>query len=565
MPGRIQLLPPALADQIAAGEVVERPASVLKELVENALDAGATRIEVEIERGGLGLIAVSDDGEGMSAEDAHLALRRHATSKLRHADDLFALSSFGFRGEALPSIASVSELSVRTRQKTSTAGYEIVARGGETVTAREVGAPPGTRVEVRALFANVPARLKFQKTQATEAAQVLDALVRTALSAPTVYLRLRVDGRIALELPSHATLGERAIAVMRRSLGRAVRVATYRLEEGRVAVEVHLAPPSDAVQSARRVQLLVNRRVVRDRGLLSAIQVGLAERVAHGKYPQAIVSVHLPPADVDVNVHPQKIEVRLLRAAEVHSTVRHAIARAVAQHPVEDQAPHTEQHRYAADTPIAMELHEEEVVYGEERGRAFELIRAMAGDEVDRTATEATKEPAAPRFLGSMLGGHLVFTDASGLLLVDQHVASALVAASSPEQGTALPAPIPLAHDLLTAASTHAAALISVGFIVEHGALRMAPTWAEPALDGLRELIVAAQEGGAVELRERAATLAARSPVHEVSLAEATALYEALDELAREGVLPALHQAQFRGRRLLLRLGRAELARRLDE
>ncbi len=242
MPDRIQLLPAALADQIAAGEVVERPSSVVKELVENAVDAGAQRVEVEIERGGLERISVSDDGEGMSPEDAHLALRRHATSKLRRADELFALSSFGFRGEALPSIASISELVLTTRPRERTAAYELTVRAGEVQRAREVGAPPGTRVVVLGLFSNVPARLKFQKTISVEASHVVDALARLSLGATGVHLRLRVDGRVVLELPAESTLAGRAAAVLRRTGGRGLRVASgdraRRRDRGRGACRV---------------------------------------------------------------------------------------------------------------------------------------------------------------------------------------------------------------------------------------------------------------------------------------------------------------------------------------
>src|SRR6478735_7761288 len=189
---KVRVLPPELADQIAAGEVVERPASVVKELVENALDAGARRIDVEIEKGGLGRISVSDDGSGMTPDEAHLALKRHATSKLAAIDDLFTLSSMGFRGEALPSIAAVSKLTLTTRAADAPDGdgaYELMVEGGIAGEGRRVGAPVGTRVEVRDLLMNVPARLKFLKGEATESAHVAEAVLRLALAFPTVHFR----------------------------------------------------------------------------------------------------------------------------------------------------------------------------------------------------------------------------------------------------------------------------------------------------------------------------------------------------------------------------------------
>jgi len=217
---RIAVLPAALADQIAAGEVVERAASVVKELCENALDAGARRIEIEIDGGGRRLIRVSDDGGGMSDQEARLALRRHATSKIRSVDDLWGLTSFGFRGEALPSIAAVSRLSLSTKLPGATAGFRLTVEAGVETDAREVGMPDGTHVEVRELFYNTPARLKFQKTESTEAANVSEAVLRLALAHPEVHFRLRAAGRTVLDLPVHRDLGERVRAVLaRRGVG----------------------------------------------------------------------------------------------------------------------------------------------------------------------------------------------------------------------------------------------------------------------------------------------------------------------------------------------------------
>ncbi len=221
---KVRVLPPALADQIAAGEVVERPASVVKELVENALDAGARRIDVEIEGGGRRLVRVVDDGSGMDPDDARLALRRHATSKIASADDLWGLRTFGFRGEALPSIAAVSRLTLATRPPDAAAGFKLTVEAGVETDAREAGIPVGTQVEVRDLFFNTPARAKFGKSEATETANVSEALLRLALANPAAHLRLRVSGRVAMDLPPHRDAAERVRAALaRRGRGRAAR------------------------------------------------------------------------------------------------------------------------------------------------------------------------------------------------------------------------------------------------------------------------------------------------------------------------------------------------------
>ncbi|MDB4982483.1 MAG: mismatch repair protein MutL, partial [Myxococcales bacterium] len=214
----IRVLPPALADQIAAGEVVERPASVVKELVENALDAGARRIDIEIEGGGRRLMRVVDDGVGLSPDDARLALRRHATSKLEAADDLWSLSTFGFRGEALPSIAAVSRLTLLSRARESQAadGFRLTVEAGVETDARAAGVPLGTQIEVRDLFFNTPARAKFLKSESTEEANIYEAVLRLGIAHPDVHLRLKVKGGVRLDLPPHRDLAERVRAALAR-------------------------------------------------------------------------------------------------------------------------------------------------------------------------------------------------------------------------------------------------------------------------------------------------------------------------------------------------------------
>jgi DNA mismatch repair protein MutL len=339
---RIARLPGHVVDQIAAGEVIERPASVVKELVDNAIDAGARTIIVEVAAGGRSLVRVADDGVGMSPRDAVLAFERHATSKLRSVDELWGLATMGFRGEALPSIASVARVVLTTRRSQDVAATRIEVEAGRVVSVGEVGAPAGTTVEVADLLFNVPARLKFLKSDATEASHVTELVARFAMAHPTLHLRLRQlsaaspGGRTALELPpdrdhlarARALLGPRVAARLVPALG----------EEGGIRVACYLAAPELAQTTARGVQIFVGRRAVRDRGVLHALTMGYGELVPRGRYPVAVVMIDAPPGAVDVNVHPQKHEVRFADPAAVAAAVRHVVQAGVAAAPWREEA-----------------------------------------------------------------------------------------------------------------------------------------------------------------------------------------------------------------------------------
>ena len=333
---RIALMPEELANQIAAGEVVERPASVVKELVENALDAGAQRIDVDIENGGLALCRITDDGSGMTQEDAELCLLRHATSKLRCAEDLFRLQTMGFRGEALASIASVARLTLTTRTRDAVAAYRITTEAGQKKSpSREVGGSVGTQIEVRDLFFNVPARLKFMKSEATEAGHIAEALVRLALAFPGVHFKLRQKGKVTLDLPPHKSPLERsraALAARGKGAGAPVLYLAQAGGDG-IAIEAHLGAPDDATSTPRNLFLLVNHRFVRDRSLLHAAQAGYGELLERGRYPLLVLHLNLDAATVDVNVHPQKLEVRMAGADAVYSLVRTALRNVCIQAP----------------------------------------------------------------------------------------------------------------------------------------------------------------------------------------------------------------------------------------
>src|SRR3989449_1233135 len=327
---RIPLLDATLANQIAAGEVIERPAAVVKELVENALDGGAKRIEIALRAGGRRLMRVRDDGCGMGREDAGLSLQRHATSKLRRKDDLFAISSYGFRGEALPSMAAVSRFALLTCEPGALEGTRIEVEGGSMVRISGAGAPAGTTVEVRDLFWNIPARRKFLKKAQTEQAQCLDAVLRLALPRPEVTFVVREGDRTLAQLHAGAdVLAARA----EEALGREVRNRLVPFSGGSRSIRAHGLAVSPAIEygSGRNVWLFVNGRAIRDRSLTHAVLRAYGELMPHGRYPGAIVFLEVPPSELDVNVHPTKAEVRLADARAAWDAIHSGLTRVLAR------------------------------------------------------------------------------------------------------------------------------------------------------------------------------------------------------------------------------------------
>ncbi|MBP9084929.1 MAG: DNA mismatch repair endonuclease MutL [Kofleriaceae bacterium] len=327
----IAILPDHVVDQIAAGEVIERPASVVKELVDNALDAGARTITVEVEQGGRTAIRVIDDGCGIAPAQVAVAVKRHATSKIRSVDDLSALQTKGFRGEALPTIASVSRFVMISRTVNQLAATRLRINGGDAAIADELGAPVGTRIEVADLLWNVPARQKFLKGHATEAAHITDTVTRAAMAHPQVHFRLRHDGRMALDVPATTSLPQRVLALLPARMAGQMIVAEGR-QDG-IGVMALVAPPELSQTTARGVQLFVDRRAIRDRSLLHAVTMAYGELIPRGRYPVAVVFVDPVPGTVDYNVHPQKSEVRFSDAASVQAAVRHVLRSAIAKSP----------------------------------------------------------------------------------------------------------------------------------------------------------------------------------------------------------------------------------------
>ena len=318
----IQLLPSALVDQIAAGEVVERPASLVKELVENSLDAGASRIDIDIENGGLTLVRIVDDGCGITAAELPLAVQRHATSKIATLEDLAAIRSLGFRGEALPSIGSVARLRIASRARDASAGAQLRVEAGEVGSVIPAPQPQGTQIEVRDLFFNVPARRKFMRAESTELGHIARLVERFALARFDVAFRLRHHARVLLDAPLAATPAQqraRIASIMGDSFIEAA--VPFDRQSGPVRVWGWLGQPEAARASSDQQFAYVNGRAVRDRLLANAVRIGYRDVLYHGRQPAYLLYLELDPQWVDVNAHPQKLEVRFRDSRQVHDFI----------------------------------------------------------------------------------------------------------------------------------------------------------------------------------------------------------------------------------------------------
>ncbi|MDA3898854.1 MAG: DNA mismatch repair endonuclease MutL [Desulfobacteraceae bacterium] len=320
---KIKILPEILSNKIAAGEVVERPASVVKELVENSIDAKSTKITIEVNQGGRSLIRISDNGSGMAHDDALLAIERYATSKIYTDDDLFAINTLGFRGEALPSIASVSKLSIITKDKSSVSGTRIDIEGGKIKNVSDAGAPDGTMISIHQLFFNTPARRKFLKTITTEMGHIADVVSCCALACPDIQFRLIHNQKEIKNWPPVVSPIDRVVDVLGIDLKSSLYPFDYTDQD--LSLSGWTSDPSITRSTSQKIYIFVNGRLIRDRGIQYAIFEGYRGRIMKGRFPVAVLFIDLPPDQVDVNVHPTKHEVRFARQRQVYEAVKSGV------------------------------------------------------------------------------------------------------------------------------------------------------------------------------------------------------------------------------------------------
>jgi DNA mismatch repair protein MutL len=417
----IRILPERVASQIAAGEVVERPASVVRELTDNSIDAGAQKIFIALENGGKSLIRVADDGTGMGRDDLLLCLERHATSKISSIPDLFNIQTLGFRGEALPSIAAVSRMEILSRMRDELIGYRLKVAGGKIKSLEEAGPPPGTTVEVRDLFFNTPARKKFLRTPSTESDHILETVARIALPFISIHLRLDEGKRNLLSLPASRDEISRLSALFGREA--AASMVRREREEGALRVRCYVASPEMTRARGDRIFVYVNKRSVRDKLLTHAVMEGYGQRLMRGRYPQAVVFIDLDPSVVDVNVHPTKQEVRFRESRHVHETLRSAVEESLGRklYPVvqRETAPRKE----SVEHPLSL-LHTAEKAAEYEVHRVAEAVP----DRLRAQPPAVEHEPGRLfddrlEIIGQLKKTYVLCQVEDGLLMIDQHAA----------------------------------------------------------------------------------------------------------------------------------------------
>jgi DNA mismatch repair protein MutL len=434
---KIKILPEILSNKIAAGEVVERPASIVKELVENALDAGSSRIMVEVRKGGRSLIRVSDNGVGMSSDDAMLSLERYATSKIYTDGDLFAINTLGFRGEALPSIAAVSKFCLVTRDDTSSSGTEIIVHGGTIQKVSEIGAPQGTMVTAEHLFFNMPARRKFLKTVTTEMGHIVDAITKIALGWPDVQFKLTHNEKLVKNWPATGDSVDRIADV----LGIDIKddLCNIKLSADNLTITGWISSARNTRKTSRGIHLYVNGRVVRDRIIQHALFEGYSGRLVKGQFPLAVIFIHVPYDQVDVNVHPAKHEVRFAQQKNVHDAVRRAVAEAL-QHADQSgwNAPGTQPNLPTAEQSGIFEPMADFKIF--ERQRKDPLFREIGTSASFRPAFSLKKDLSLAqagaqtplwekkrfgdlRVIGQFRDMYILCESGDGLILIDQHAA----------------------------------------------------------------------------------------------------------------------------------------------
>ena len=493
--GRIRLLSDALVDQIAAGEVVERPASVVKELVENSLDAGATRIRVEIRAGGSALIAVTDDGLGMTPAELPMALQRHATSKLSKASDLMRISSFGFRGEALPAIASVSRFRILSRARGSDVGYEIRSEAGQIIREGEAGGPEGTRIEVADLFSSVPARRKFLKRPGTEWGHIADWLARLALVRPDIHIEAQRDDRKASVWPACNDPRDRIAAILSDDDAAAL-IEVNHTDPG-CRIHAYVSTPERTRPNGQALYLFVNGRPVRDRLLRHALVEAYRDLLPRGRFPIGVMFLDVDPETVDVNVHPAKWEVRFEDPQAIHRAIRRSVRDAMASRrwlgamtAPSDGAGSNEgmgeaSHRVVGTSPISVptstspsQSATDDWIFAARAGAPDHVADGI--DETEQSAAVAPPPVASfgslPIF-GQLRASYILAETDDGLIVVDQHAAHERILyeglraqwleAGVARQGLLAPTTLKLAPTAIAALEAASELALRLGFEIE--------------------------------------------------------------------------------------------------
>ena len=587
--GRITRLPEDLANQIAAGEVVERPASVVKELVENAIDAGATRITITVEYGGKKLIRVEDDGLGMDPDDARLCLERHATSKIKRADDLGAIVTLGFRGEALPSIASVSHFRLRTRARGSDSGTEIRVNAGIIESIVEAGGPEGTLVEVADVFYNLPARRKFLKSDGAESAQVSRFVTQLALCYPEVGFTLTSAGRKVLSVPPVASLSDRLYQLYgdRQDL-----VAVDR-EVGGLRLHGFIAALAEQGPVRGPQHVFVNRRIVKDRTIAHAILDSYSVATNKERSPEVHLFLDVPPDRVDVNVHPTKAEVRFREQSLVHEMVRRTLGDALGKGPAPELTLHT------SDVLPGRPL--QPSIPGALSGASFTSRWAPPGpapsyNPVPRYEPPPSAEPvtavpppaaAVPTVrpmiaLGQFRDTFIIAMDDEGLCIIDQHVAhervlferimERLTTQNLESQGMLVPMILELPAAERNALVARAEALAKFGFEVEDFGGDSIKVTAMPALlprdecDAALRALADDLEGldRGLRLEDALKQIAATTACHAAVKANYPLTLEKMHHILEELRATAYSTVCPHGRPVMLRITRREIEKNFD-
>lgn len=477
MSKRIKILSEQLSNKIAAGEVVERPASVLKELLENSLDAGATDVVVEIENGGRKLVKVIDNGSGMSREDVLLSLERHATSKISSDSDLFNLGTLGFRGEALPSISSVSRFTISSRENGALEGTELYAEGGMVKSVTSCGMPAGTVVTVRNLFFNTPARLKFLKSAETEISHISDTVLRLAISRPDVKFTLLTDGKTSFRALKES-LQERATTLLGKSIAK--ELFPVELADEEVRISGLASRPECSRANASYLYTYINGRFVKDRVVQHGILSAYRNILEKGRYPVVVLFIDIPPQEVDVNVHPTKHEVRFREQNKVHDLIRNAVETVLRRTPwlvrhEEVIVPATTLRPvHVAETSTSYKTHHQQALH---LPRTVTNISAPSISSHQPLAPQETGFFSALTLIGQLSAAYILCQDNTDLILIDQHAAHERVAYEKlrnefhqgrvESQGLLFPLSMEMNHHDAATASQFREQLATIGFIVE--------------------------------------------------------------------------------------------------